>query len=74
MPDYNLLHVQLNHVLEYVRPEIRMGLTSLFPEGMNISSDISSFSLPLILLFVYSSTIVTEIPCMVVHVLIALSG
>lgn len=48
MQDYNLLHVQVNHTLEHVRPEIKMDLTSLVPKRTNISSDISSFSVPLI--------------------------
>lgn len=39
--------MQLNHTFEYVRPETR-DLISLFPTRTNISSDISSFSLPLI--------------------------
>lgn len=33
----------LNHNLEYVRPEIKIGLTSLAPKITNISSEISSF-------------------------------
>lgn len=34
----------LNHTLEYVRPEIKIDLTSLAPKITNISSEIASFT------------------------------
>lgn len=59
MQDYNSFRVQLNHTLEYVRPEIKMDLTSLVPKRTNISSDISSVPFTCHHLFILS-TIVTE--------------
>ena len=48
MHDYDLFHVQLNYNLEHLRPEVKMGLTSLVTKRTNTPSDIAYFTLPVI--------------------------